>query len=487
MARAALRFAALGGASALAALVAAPVPAHAVCTWGRPTEAGAYFSDEIEPYSPQSLDTARLRLHFVTTGPAAVPDLAFVELAGQLGEEALDHFESLGFPPPLSDEGPGDCLAHGGDGRIDVYFVDFTAGDGQALAERCESSGGGTRCAGFVLVDAALSNYPTHDVGLRTVLVHELFHLVQQASTADMPSWLAEGTAQWAADHVHAPLTELEAFVGAYYEEAHRSIDSPPGGAAVGFSYGTAVWPVFLEQRFGVDALVALFDRLALGDEVWQATELVLGERGSSLAEAYAEIAVWHVATGARAGLGGFTDGEKYPALPLGTLGPEGVSDAFAGLGLRAYEVSSPEGVRLELEADLGRVAAFVVPLRDGLADVEARAALPVVLEPSPDDWVVVAVGTTPSKLDAPYALTLTPAPPAPPVRGGGGAGGVDSGGAGSESALVPSGPAGCALGRSGQEPARECVWMMWLAASVTRLRRPARARSGRSKVRWLT
>ena len=101
------------------------------------------------------------------------------------------------------------CSPNGGDGRLDVYLVAMGGADGQAATEICTQTGHVSRCTGFILADNLFeeAGYASLDEGARTVLPHEIFHLVQNTYFADMDRWWAEGTAQWATKELHPDLT----------------------------------------------------------------------------------------------------------------------------------------------------------------------------------------------------------------------------------------------------------------------------------------
>ncbi len=410
------------------AIVGTARTAIAECEDLRPTDDGGYFSEDFAQFSPTFYDApgGRLRIHYVTTGPSAVdstitpPNTApdYVVAAGVIGEEAIELYTQWGFAGVRSDAGTGACPSNGGDDRIDVYFVDFGGGDGHAVTEEC-AAGKASSCSGYVLVEAAPLGYPSDETALRTIVPHEIFHLVQASYTGEVPAWLAEGTAQWAADKVHPALTDLEAFVPAYAEEAHRSIDNPPGGAAAAFLYGTAVWPVFLEEQHGPEAVRGVLEAMAEGAPVWEATDAALADQGGAAA-VFPGFATALAGSGDRALSGGFADASKYAAVPatfVETSLPGVVADdVLSGFAIRVFEISQPPvPIELALTAPSGRVAAMVVPLSGGRAQVDLAAPLPAQ---AAGPALVVVAGTSPSKQDAPFRVDAAAAPSGPTTSG---------------------------------------------------------------------
>lgn len=403
---------------ALATLSPRPALAQA-CESARPTDAGgaaglSYGSAEVAFFDSGS---GRVRVHYALSGshapPAAstrrdgVPDA--IAVAAEAGDDALAKFEELGYRAPLSDAA-SPCASNGGSDALDVYLLNFRAADGQAVSDHCEGEGESPRrCAGFVLVDNDFRSggYASTAEGLRTVVPHELFHLVQHAYDADVESWWAEGSAQWAAKQVYPELTDLERFLPEYFKSPWRPLNVPPSGPISGFLYATAIWPVFLHEQLGADVVREVFEALApeLGG-VFPATDAVLQARGSSLADAFLEFSSFNAATGERAAKGlGYAASAAYPTVPTTELvATPGASadDVASGLGAFFYRVSAPSPIELELDADPERVAARLVPLAEGKARLDEARDLPISFE---GEAVVVVAGRTLTRSDAPFVL----------------------------------------------------------------------------------
>ncbi|HYJ09635.1 MAG TPA: hypothetical protein VEX18_11515, partial [Polyangiaceae bacterium] len=170
--------------------------------------------------------------------------------------------------------------------------------------------------------------------------------------------------------------------------------------------YATAIWPVFLDQVYDPDVLREVFESLDGEQSVFEATDGVLQARGSSLSEAHLRFALLNAATGDRApSSGGYAAAADYPMVELTPfpLTPGAtVSEVAAGLGSFYYAVESDAPLELSLEADPERVAALLLPLRNGDADVDAAVPLPATLEGS---GIVVVVGQSLARTDAPFEL----------------------------------------------------------------------------------
>jgi hypothetical protein len=373
----------------------------------------------------QVVEGARVRVLYVETGPHAVSvagvgdsPAAIAALAAEVGDEALAAYESWGFRAPLAD--PHSICGAGP--RVDLYLVRFSGGDGLTAAESCAAHGEATPCTSFVLVDSRLDqHYPTAAAGVRTVVPHELFHAVQNAYDAGQARFWAEGTAQWAAARLSPELPDLIKNLDDFLDEPGRALDGPVTGVTAGYLYGSALWPVFLEQRFGPEVIEQTLAAQASGESALEAADEVLAERGTSLAETYATFVQWNLATGARAptsGAVGYVDASAYPEAPLKALDLDAteVAGVLSGLSSAPYLWTEARPAELSLEATVERTRGYFLPLRAGRVDLTGVSSLPARAE---GPGIVVVINTTTSKLDAPYRLSITeaaPAPPPPPI-----------------------------------------------------------------------
>ncbi|RYZ05252.1 MAG: hypothetical protein EOO73_20765 [Myxococcales bacterium] len=435
-------------ASLLAMLSQAPAARAQTCAGARPDYGGAdrAFHDSA---------SGRVRVHFARAGASAPPAESSLEdgvpdavvVAAQAAEDALAEYERLGYEPPLSD-GASPCADNGGSAALDVYLLHFSAADGQAGIDHCEP--GTSRCAGFVLVenDFRGAGYASTEEGVRTVVPHEVFHLVQNAYDADLERWWAEGSAQWAAKQVYPELQDLERFLPAYFDVPWRPLNVPPPGIITNFLYATAIWPVFLEERFGADLVRAVFEELNGAEGALPAADRALQARGSSLASEFVQFAAYNAATGRRAPVsGGYESAREYPEVPVETLEARTPTDTASGLGAFYYRVpeASPE---LRLVADPERVAALLLPLKDGQVDLAAAQPLPARTE---GEAIVVVAAQTLARTDAPFELVF--ASPSPT--------------SGAESS-------GCSLAAPPGAPGPALLWLVGFA-----LRRSSRQRKG--------
>jgi len=167
---------------------------------------------------------------------------------------------------------------------------------------------------------------------------------------------------------------------------------------------------VFLAAQFG-DAIVreVLEAEGASGGPALAATDAVLAKHASSLADAFATFSAWNVATGDRAGTGGYADAATYPQAKLGAVGANAsVQGITSGLGAFAYAIHAATPQAITIATDASRNRAQIVPLEGGKARLDRVAPLPATVQ---GDAIVVVSATTTKKSDGPFTLTAADAP----------------------------------------------------------------------------
>lgn len=393
--------------------------AHAqVCENTRPTDPEgtlgySYGSADVAFYdSPQGL----ARIHYALSGPSAPPPASTmvsdvpdaIAVAGEAADAALKKYLDLDYRPPVSD-GDSPCPSNGGSDAVDVYVLNMAKADGQAVFDHCKA-GTPLACAGFVLVenDYRAGGYTDTAEGMRTVVPHELFHLVQNAYDSNVERWWAEGSAQWAAKQIYPELHDLERLLPEYFKAPWRPLNVPPTGVAAGFLYATAIWPVFLDEQYGTELIGQVYDQLGGGEaNVLDATAAVLRSHDGELQRAFSKFAAMNAATGARAPTsGGYAHAADYPAVLITenvtVADGDSMAEILSGFGAYYYQLHSDSSLQLSLDADEARVTALLLPLVDGRADLDAAKPLPTALE---GDGIVVVAGQSQARTDAPFTL----------------------------------------------------------------------------------
>ena len=230
---------------------------------------------------PQTLTSDHVAVHFTgfdsdPVQPHAIRYQEAADLAAIL-EEARAALVAWGYPLPLDD----------GDGRIDVWVADLRQpGETEAsILGMAVSDTTGLQSSGYVVVHFT-------EVRSRETLMHELFHLSQNATWRRMSQWLKEATAQWAGHRFAGFGAVSDAALG----PPDLSLDCASPGCGTAFvERGYTRWPFFqyAAERYGSAFVQEVFTRgQAVGDPTVPAVALldqVLASKGSSLSQLYGD------------------------------------------------------------------------------------------------------------------------------------------------------------------------------------------------------
>jgi len=404
--------------AALAGCTAEPDPAPVRPHLGvrrdaiRPTDEAALFHFDADSEVRSHPSTGeRVRVHYATAGRHrtllddvdndGVPD--FVQLVAQTTEEVLAFWERRGLRPPTSEAELG-VRDNGGDERFDVYLVDFdVSADGYFGVDACTAAGP-YRCSGHMVMenDFEEQGYPNLQVAVGILASHELFHAIAAAYDGDVPVWWNEAMAVWAEEEFDPSQQDFEAFLRGFFERPDRSLDAPLPGPVDPFSYGLAIFPRFLSERWEPDVVREVLEALedgAGGDPdptPVDALDRVLLQRvEGGLSAAYGEFARWNLFTSTRADPErSYAQGRSYPTVALEAWETLPYEDSFRLFHLASVYLSLSPGDREQVVASL-----------EGVDGSELQLALLEVLQDgSPGTLVVHGPAEGPSP-----ALTVSP------------------------------------------------------------------------------
>ncbi|HEX2670946.1 MAG TPA: MXAN_6640 family putative metalloprotease, partial [Polyangiaceae bacterium] len=386
----------------LAALLVTPVTSlHAECT--RPTDPGGAGGYEYGDATLSSFGTDQVLVWYTTQGEHAVKTASSradhvpndVATVAAVTSDALTRYAAMGFRTPLADSLAPECGSNGGDARFDVYLMNMRGADGMAVPEsgRCVSESP-KQCASYLVAKSNYAEYyDSAELGIRTVLPHETFHAVQNAYDADLDRFWAEGSAQWAAQVLDPTLTDLERNLPAFFSQSSRSLDAPPSGVTSAFLYGSAIWPVFLSERFGDDIVRSVLEEEAQGGaRSIAATDAVLRTLQTSLADEFPLFAAWNAATGTRAGSAGYANAARYPEVAVDELAEPSSKAITSGLASFYYHARTEAPTQVQLDTDEARNRGLLVPLEQGRLRVDQVVSLPAALH---GEGIVVVSGIT--------------------------------------------------------------------------------------------
>jgi MYXO-CTERM domain-containing protein len=356
-------------------------------------------------------------VHYATTGadapPAAdantdgVPD--YVEMVAQAAEEGLARFVAMGFRRPVSDG------ALGGDGRIDFYLINMSTG--HAGTDSCA----GNVCIGYAEAenDFAGASYGSLLEGVRSVVPHELFHLVQMAYASGQTTAWSEGSAVWAVEELYGTgNADFERFLPSFLTKSFRPFERPGGGFGDGYPYGAALWPYFLSRRHDPGVVVKAWEASAT-QPFLDACQTALAGRGSSVDNELTIMTRWNLFTGDRAAGGKYPDASRWPQVPKempittgsGRVYVDGLSAAYVDVtfsGERQQLLVAPTGGI--------KVAAWVVAAGGGYDEgVELKSdAAGLVTTLNPGTYTLVVTGLTRMISATEVKVELRQAPPDP-------------------------------------------------------------------------
>ena len=277
---------------------------------------------------------------------SGVPD--YVEMVAEIADEVGEFLEDQGWRRPLSDS------LFPSSEPLDLFLVDFSAGDGNYRVEACGAFGAAEVCRGHLRIDNNFEPlyYPSVEYALRVVISHEFFHAVQ-AAYQRLPPWWSEGTATWFQEHFWAEQSDFERLTGPYFDDHERSLHDRQRGAFDSFAYGASIFAYFLEQQFGAQVIQEIFEAMGEGLDTIEGLETVLAEEGTSLSETFELFAAWNVFTGSRA-----VEGQGYP-------------EAERFDEIRAIDIDADRGVDWNVAVDPLAVKYARI---DGGRDVSLRA-----------------------------------------------------------------------------------------------------------------
>jgi hypothetical protein len=296
------------------------------------------------------------RVHFVRTGVHAVPPRDanadgtpdYVQDIADEYERVLSFYLAQGFRAPVSDEAVSD--GNGGDGRFDVYLLNFPTGADGSYRGELSREPPGRGCAGYMLQENDFDGrgYASLQDATRIIASHELFHALQNAYVNEVSIVLSEASAVWASERYDARSNDFEAFVPGYLARPERSLLQEPTGPPDAFSYGAALWFRQLEEAYDAALVPRLWDELAQGEAAdlsWaQALARVVSrDYQSSLHDAFTRFARWNLFTAGRADPGqAYAEGARYPLVAERAVTLPFHDDLVRLLPLSAHHFAAP-------------------------------------------------------------------------------------------------------------------------------------------------
>ncbi len=255
-----------------------------------------YFQLNYDVIGPNAVPTA-------DTLPAnGVPD--YVEWAARYLDSAwVKEFEELGFKPPAINPPQSRYL---------VYFKDMNNYGYTAIQ-------GGNQT--YIVLENDFRGFPPNDDpdgdqlgALKVTIAHELKH----ASQYVISHWVEGNWVELDATHMEDVVFDEVNDYYNYLVASGSPLTTPtlPLDDGGGGSYEDCIWHHYLAERFGMGILLQFWQRREThpSEAVLNTYQAVLQAFQSSLADAFAEFALWNFLTGQRAVKGvGYEEGVHYP------------------------------------------------------------------------------------------------------------------------------------------------------------------------------
>ncbi len=188
----------------------------------------------------------------------------------------------LGYRAPLPDGNDG-----GGTDLFDVYLTELEPAMvyGYAVPEVC--SGMPMTCSSYLVLDNDYAEDIYGSAGLsalKVTVAHEYFHAVQFAYELEDNGWWLENTAVWMENVLYDDIDDYLIYLPFHATDPGLPIDVSDGI----HEYGNVVWPMFLDETLGTDAIRTVFESLAEdpGDNTLPALEQTVTDTGAAWADA---------------------------------------------------------------------------------------------------------------------------------------------------------------------------------------------------------
>jgi hypothetical protein len=252
----------------------------------------------------------------------SIPD--WIHLCAQVFDQVWEtEIDLLDFRSPPADGPWYDNEDYGGDSRYDVYVenLDRHYVYGYTQSEFFVPSVAPRAATSYIVVDNDYSSgiYPTrYEDGLMVTAAHEFFHAIHFAYDALEDRYFMELTATWIEDVVYDDVNDYYNYLSS---SGNETIFGDPELSLTTFDgyheYSSCIWAHYLSKRFGSQIIREIWQGCVEGNSL-AATEAALGLRGSDLATAFNEFAVWNYFTGPRADSVNFYDeGDRYPGVRI--------------------------------------------------------------------------------------------------------------------------------------------------------------------------
>ena len=266
--------------------------------------------------------SGHFRVHYDTEGRNAVsprdddandiPD--YIDLALAILDSVwVLEIDQLGYNPPPSDNGLG------GGNEYDVYIVEL--GVGRSFYGFAYPGKSGATTYSHLEIDNNFTDQGYKQTrgldALRVTIAHEFHHAIQFGYYATFDgSWWQESTSTWMEEVAYPHIDDYLQYLTYFLSEPRRALNSGPYQSL--HTYGSAIFSLFLDQRYGRELNRLIWEELGQRKNVHldHFDRVIRQVEPGGLGVTMGEFAVWNYFTNNRHRGTYYAEGDKYPFVP---------------------------------------------------------------------------------------------------------------------------------------------------------------------------
>ena len=311
--------------------------------------------------------SGRFRVHYDTEGRHAVaptdddangiPDYIDLTMA-VLDSVWVLQIDQLGYNPPPSDNGLG-----GGD-EYDAYVIELNGG---SYGYAYPASNSTETTHSYLEIDNNFTDRGYKQTrgldALRVTIAHEFHHAIQFGYYAKFDaSWWQESTSTWMEEVAYPHIDDYLQYLTHFLDFPQRALNS--GVYRSLHTYGSAIFSLFLDQRYGRELNRLIWEELGRRKSVHldHFDHIIRQVEPGGLGVTMGEFAVWNYFTNNRYRDPYYAEGNLYPTVPTRDIAVDAEAvardtsrvDATGSVYLRLEPQLRAGGVDLFFDANQG-------------------------------------------------------------------------------------------------------------------------------------
>ena len=280
------------------------------------------------------IDTEHFRIHYTSSGekaPAGWPNTHYLDTVA----EAVERCWRFSHETERWNEPPSDALVGGGSNLIDLYIDDLGSslyGYAQPEVEGVQQGPGGY--SAFFVIDNDYAGFGFADAtdAVKVTIAHEYHHVVQMGYTIG-ESWWMENLSTFIEDEVYDDINDNYDYLPCFLSSPHQRLDLRNGC----HEYGGFLWPTFLSEMFGHDAIRAI-EECSGGSPLMSCFDAELRNHGMDFEEALETFWAWNFYTSIHDDGAHYVEGGDYDRL----LGYDRSFSSYPQTAIRPTESKLP-------------------------------------------------------------------------------------------------------------------------------------------------